>query len=92
MCKWELSYFLYTLEICVCVYKSHDRSVSRALGYGLDEQGSRVRFPAGAGNLSLHHRVQTGFGAHPTTYPMGTRGSFPGGKEAGVWSWQLTFI
>jgi hypothetical protein len=30
--------------------------------------------PAGAGNFS-NHRVQTGFGA----YPMGTRGSFPGG-------------
>jgi hypothetical protein len=28
-----------------------------ALGYGLDDRGSRVRFPAGAGNFSLHHRV-----------------------------------
>jgi hypothetical protein len=26
--------------------------------------------------------VQTGFGAHPASYPMGTRGSFPGGKAA----------
>jgi hypothetical protein len=26
-----------------------------ALGYGLDDRGSRVRFPAGAGNFSLHH-------------------------------------
>jgi len=25
-------------------------------------------------------------------YPMGTRGSFPGGKAAGTWSSQLTFI
>jgi hypothetical protein len=24
--------------------------------------------------------VQTGSGAHPTSYPMGTGGSFPGGK------------
>jgi hypothetical protein len=26
---------------------------------------ARVRFPAGAGNFSLHHHVQNGFGAHP---------------------------
>jgi hypothetical protein len=29
------------------------------LDYGLDDQVSRVRFPTGAGNFSLHHRVQT---------------------------------
>jgi hypothetical protein len=44
-----------------------------ALGYGLDDRGSRVRFLAGAGNFSLHHRVQYGFGAHPGSYPVGTR-------------------
>jgi hypothetical protein len=56
----------------------------KALGYGLDDPGSRVRFPAGAGNFSLHHRVQNGSGAHPHSYQMGTRGSFPGGKAAGA--------
>jgi hypothetical protein len=25
-------------------------------------------FPAGAGNFSLRHRVQTGSGAHPSSY------------------------
>jgi hypothetical protein len=35
-----------------------------------------------AGNFSLHHPVQNGSGAHPASYPMGTRGSFPGGKAA----------
>jgi hypothetical protein len=30
---------------------------------GLDDRGSRVRLPAGAGNFSLHHRVQIGSGA-----------------------------
>jgi hypothetical protein len=63
--------------------KSHDRSVGIALGYGLDDRGSRVRFPAKAGNFSLHHRVQTGSGAHPASYPMGSRGSFPGVKRPG---------
>jgi hypothetical protein len=63
-----------------------------ALGYGLDYRGSRVRFPAGAGNFSLHHCVQIGSGAHPASYPMGTRGSFRGGKAAGACSWPITSI
>jgi hypothetical protein len=57
--------------------------VRKTLGYRLDDRGSRVRFPARAGNFSLHHRVQNGSGAHPA-YPMGTRGSFPGGKAVGA--------
>jgi hypothetical protein len=64
--------------------RSLDSSVGIALGYGLDDRGSRVRFPARAGNFSLHHRVQNGTGAHPASYPMGTRGSFPKGKVAGA--------
>jgi hypothetical protein len=46
-------------------------------------RGSRFRFPAGAGNFSLHHRVQNGSGAHPASYPIGTRGCFPGVKLPG---------
>jgi hypothetical protein len=59
-------------------------SVTIALGYGLDDRSSRVRFLAGAGNFSHHHRVQKRSGAHPASYPMGTRCSFPGGKAAGA--------
>jgi len=29
-------------------------------------------------------------GAHPASYPMSTRRSFPGSKAAGAWSWPLT--
>jgi hypothetical protein len=58
--------------------KSRDSSVGIALSYELDDRGSRVRFSAGAGNFSLHHRVQNGFGAHPASYLMGTTDSFPG--------------
>jgi hypothetical protein len=65
-----------------CV-QSRDSSVDIALGYGLDDRGSRVRLPAGAENFSLHHRVQNGYGAHPASYPMVTRGSFPGSKATG---------
>jgi hypothetical protein len=68
---------------CDNVKAEGDSSVGIALGYGLDGRGSRVRFPAGAGNSSLHHRVQNDCGAHPASYPMVTRGSFPGGKAAG---------
>jgi hypothetical protein len=40
--------------------KSRDSLIGIALSYGLDDRGSGVRFPAGAGNFSLHHRVKTG--------------------------------
>jgi hypothetical protein len=46
-----------------------------------------VGFPTGAGNFSLHCRVQNGSGAHPASYPVGTRGSFLGGKVVGAWNW-----
>jgi hypothetical protein len=62
---------------------STDSSVGIALGYGLDDRGSRVRFPAGAGNFSLHHSVQNGSGAHPASYPMGTSALSLGVKRAG---------
>jgi hypothetical protein len=52
--------------------------------YGLEDRGSRVRFPVGAGNFFPHHRVQNDSGARPASYPMGTRDSFLGGKAAGA--------
>jgi hypothetical protein len=45
------------------------------------DQGSRVHFPVGAGNFSLHHCVLNSFGAHPASYQMGARGSFLGLKR-----------
>jgi hypothetical protein len=66
------------------VGKSRDSSVGIALGYGLDDRGSMVRFPAGVRDFSFHHRVQNGSGAHPASFPMGTRGCFAGGKAAGA--------
>jgi hypothetical protein len=64
--------------------KSRGSSVGIALGYGLDDRGSRVRFPAGAGNFSLHHRVRTALG--PTQPPIHwVHGALsPGGKAAGT--------
>jgi hypothetical protein len=65
-------------------HESRDSSVDIAMGYGLDDWGSMLLFPAGAGNFSLHHRVQNGSGVHPASYPMGTRGSFPGDRAVGA--------
>jgi hypothetical protein len=71
------------LRSSCCGIESRDSSFGIALGHGLDDRVSRVRFLAVAGNFSLHHRVQNGSGAHPASYPMGTRGSFPGVKWPG---------
>jgi hypothetical protein len=76
--------------IGVALNYSRDSSVGIALGYVLDDRDS---IPGGGvGNFSLHQRVQNGSGAHSASYPMGTRGSFPGGKAAGAWRWPLTSI
>jgi hypothetical protein len=65
-----LSFWNLTELILLWVYYWHYRS-------------SRVRFPTGAGNFSLHQRVPNGSGAHPASYPMGTSGSFRGVKRPG---------
>jgi hypothetical protein len=48
--------------------------------YGLDDRAIGVRFPAGAKDFSCSLCVQTGSGAHPASWPMGTGDPFPGGK------------
>jgi len=42
-----------------------------------------IRFPVGTGTFSFHHHIHTGSEAHLASYPMGTRGTFPGGKAGG---------
>jgi hypothetical protein len=64
----RLLYLQYLLD-----RENRDSSVGIALGCGLDDRGSRVLFPAGAGNFLLHHRVQNGSGTHQASYPVGTR-------------------
>jgi hypothetical protein len=41
-----------------------------------------IRFPTGERDYSLLHSVQTGSGAHPASYPVGTGSSFPWTKAA----------
>jgi hypothetical protein len=47
------------------------------LGYGLGDRGS---IPAGAMTgffIFFHHRVETGSGPQPSSFPMGTRAKWP---------------
>jgi hypothetical protein len=39
-----------------------------------------VRYPTGTEDFSSSPCVQTGSGAHPASYPMGTGGPLPGGN------------
>jgi hypothetical protein len=70
---------------CLIYFKVSDFMIGFTMFYllPLDDRVSRIRFSAGAGNFSFHHRVQNGSGAHPASYPMGTKGSFPGVKRPG---------
>jgi hypothetical protein len=56
------------------------QAVSIVSDYGLDDRAIGVRSPARAKDFSSILWVQTGSGAHPASCPMGTGGSFPGGK------------
>jgi hypothetical protein len=60
--------------------KSRDSAVGIATGYWLDVRGVEVRVPVGS-SISLLHIVQTGYGVHPTSYPMGTGALSPGVKR-----------
>jgi hypothetical protein len=62
---------------------SRDNAVGIRLATGWTTEG-RSSSPGSVKNFL--HVVQTGSGAHPASYPMGTRGSFPEGKAAGAWS------
>jgi hypothetical protein len=83
-CKFISNSMFICLNIFFVIRESRDSSVGIELGYGLDEQGSRARFPEGPGNFFLHHRFQNSSGAHSVSYPMSTRVSFPGNKAAGA--------
>jgi hypothetical protein len=48
--------------------------------HGLDDWKIEVRSPTGAEDFSSSPCVQTGSGAHPASYPVGTGSPFPGGK------------
>jgi hypothetical protein len=55
-------------------FRSYDSTVGIATGYGLDSLAS----------IRVRDSIQTGSGAHPASYSMGTGALFPGGKAMGV--------
>jgi hypothetical protein len=72
------------VKIFSCMNDIVHSSVGIATGCGLDDRESSVRVPAGAGNFSLHHRVQIDSGAHPASYPKSTVNSFLGVETDGT--------
>jgi hypothetical protein len=69
----------HTLHLVEILRPNSGSSGSIVSDYGLDDRAIEVRSPTGA-DISSSPCVQTGSGAHPASYPMGTGGSFPGGK------------
>jgi hypothetical protein len=66
-------------------------SVSIVIILQCERPGFGSRYGQGGDFLFCHH-VQTGSGAHPASYPMGTGGFFSGSKVAEGWNWPLTSI
>jgi hypothetical protein len=62
----DLVFFVYIFELRHKIYA------------GLDDWSSS---PAGTGDFALLHNVQTGSGARPASYTVGTGGSFPGAES-----------
>jgi hypothetical protein len=65
------------------IMRSRFSVVGIATGYGLEDRGVEVRVPVGAKNFLVFPYYPDRFWDPSSTYPMGTGGSFPGGKEAG---------
>jgi hypothetical protein len=59
-------------EVTQDAYVSGDSRFGTWARYGLDGRGNGVRVPAGA-NFSPLRIIQTGSGAHPDFYTIGTR-------------------
>jgi hypothetical protein len=88
MGRWEDDVAVY-LESTGFDKVSRGSAVCIATAYGLDDRGVGVRVLVES-EFSLLHIVQTGSGAPPTSYSMGTGCSLHGGKAAGAWRWPIT--
>ena len=62
--------------MCICVSQVAHASVV-SIGTRIQTGWPAVQIPMGAGDLFLAQNIQTGFGAHPYSYYVGTGGSFP---------------
>jgi hypothetical protein len=95
--KWSLTFvkFLNYSEVLHSLSRYYDTSartrdsaVGIAINYGLDDRGIGVIVPVGSRIFSSPSRPDWRW-VHPTSYPIGTGGSFPGGEVAWTWSWHL---
>jgi hypothetical protein len=73
------NYTLFFIQLWVKI-RRRISSVSIVSDYGLDDRVIGVRSPAETKDFSSILCVQTGSGAHPASYPIGTEGPFHGGK------------
>jgi hypothetical protein len=78
--KYVLAAFCLKYVSVFSQKKRASSSVSIVHGYGMDDRAIEVRFPADAKDFSSNLCVQTGSGAHPASWTMGTVGSFLGAK------------
>jgi hypothetical protein len=88
------TFFLLWVSIVnyMCFWNVVYKKKTNFLIYREPEYRSSILGRCNSGNFSLRHRVKTGSGPHPASYPMGTGGTFPGDKAAGASSWPLTSI
>jgi hypothetical protein len=68
------------IVIHTIINKSRSSSGSIVSDYGLDDWAVEVRSPTGT-EFSSSPCVQTGSGAHPASYPMGTGGKARPGRD-----------
>jgi hypothetical protein len=78
---WRFNFFFLVLCVYTECARSRGSSVSIVPDYGMDDWAIMVRSPVEAEDFSSGVCVETNCRAHPASYPMGTGGPFPGGKE-----------
>jgi hypothetical protein len=69
---------MYSQCVCVCIHMW--AAVAQSVQWLTTDWTTGVRSPTDEVDFSSSLCVQTGSGAHPASCPMGTGGSFPGGK------------
>jgi hypothetical protein len=79
---YHLVYDALEINFDIIIFITRGRGSSGIIvpDYGLDDRVIEVRSPTGAEDFPSSPCVQTGSGAHPASYPMGTGCHFPGGK------------
>jgi hypothetical protein len=87
--RWELILFLRIPDL-MKMAGIQSETIWGFLGYGLDDRGFESR--QGLGIFLFTTVSRPALGPTQPHYPLGTRGSFHGCKEARVWSCPLTSI